>query len=71
MEELKHVLTRLQIGDSMSPEEVQVMLSEADVNGDGQIDYNGKTSQVFSCLRGVRQSEAQTSILSFRDELEN
>ena len=45
MEELKHVLTRLQIGDTMTPEEVQAMLAEADVNGDGQIDYNGKTSQ--------------------------
>ena len=45
MEELKHVLTRLQIGDTMTPEEVQAMLSEADVNGDGQIDYNGKIPQ--------------------------
>ena len=42
MKELKIVLTKLNIGESMTDEEVQGMLNEADLNGDGYLDYNGK-----------------------------
>ncbi|EZG72286.1 calmodulin [Gregarina niphandrodes] len=36
-QELRHVLT--QLGEKLSPEEADLMISEADVDGDGQINY--------------------------------
>ena len=35
--ELRHVMTNL--GEALSPEEVEEMIKEADLDGDGQIDY--------------------------------
>ncbi len=35
--ELRHVMTNL--GDSLSPEEIEEMIREADLDGDGQINY--------------------------------
>lgn len=37
--ELRHVMTNL--GEKLSDEEVDEMMREADVDGDGEIDYNG------------------------------
>lgn len=36
--ELRHVMTNL--GESLSPEEVEEMIKEADLDGDGQINYD-------------------------------
>ncbi|XP_052825667.1 neo-calmodulin [Octopus bimaculoides] len=38
--ELFEVLSRL--GEHITKDEVEVMVKEADLNGDGQVDYNGK-----------------------------
>lgn len=37
--ELRHVMTNL--GEKLTDEEVQEMIREADVDGDGQINYEG------------------------------
>jgi len=37
--ELRQVLVNL--GESLSDDELEAMLREADVNGDGRVDYNG------------------------------
>ena len=38
--ELSHLLTNL--GEKLTDEEVQEMVQEVDVNGDGRVDYQGK-----------------------------
>ena len=38
--ELKYVMRRL--GENLSDEDLKAMFSEADINGDGLIDYDGK-----------------------------
>ena len=35
-------MTKFQNGENLTEEEIHGMLKEADLNGDGQIDYNGK-----------------------------
>ena len=52
--ELRHVMTTL--GEKLTDEEVDEMIREADINGDGQVNYEGKymnmcmvvTSQISS-----------------------
>ena len=38
--ELRHVMTTL--GEKLTDEEVDEMIREADINGDGQVNYEGK-----------------------------
>lgn len=38
--ELRHVMTTL--GEKLTAEEVDEMIREADINGDGQVNYEGK-----------------------------
>lgn len=42
--ELRHVMTNL--GEKLTDEEVDEMIREADIDGDGQVNYEGKFSQV-------------------------
>ena len=42
VEELRQVMT--QIGENLTDDELVVMIQEANVNDDGQVDYKGKSS---------------------------
>jgi len=44
--ELRHVMTNL--GEKLTDEEVDEMIREADINGDGQINYNEFVSMMMS-----------------------
>ena len=43
--ELRTVMTNL--GEKITDEEVDEMIREADIDGDGQVDFEGKTSELF------------------------
>ena len=43
--ELRHVM--MNIGEKLSDEEVDVMIQEADIDGDGQINYEGMTQILY------------------------
>lgn len=45
--ELRHVMTNL--GEKLTDEEVDEMIREADIDGDGQVNYEGE-------LRGIRRA---------------
>lgn len=47
--ELRHVMTNL--GEKLTDEEVDEMIREADIDGDGQVNYEGK--QVFITIRNI------------------
>ena len=49
--ELRHVMTNL--GEKLTDEEVDEMVREADIDGDGEIDYNGNT---FVYLLGLHHA---------------
>lgn len=44
--ELRHVMTNL--GEKLTDEEVDEMIREADIDGDGQVNYEG----TISCCKG-------------------
>jgi len=46
--ELRHVMTNL--GEKLTDEEVDEMIREADIDGDGQVNYEGSTFLTFSLL---------------------
>ena len=47
--ELRHVMTNL--GEKLTDEEVDEMIREADIDGDGQVNYEGKLSYVTLTLK--------------------
>lgn len=44
--ELRHVMTNL--GEKLTDEEVDEMIREADIDGDGQVNYEGKLAVSFT-----------------------
>jgi calmodulin len=50
--ELRHVMTNL--GEKLTDEEVDEMMREADVNNDGEIDYDGKCQVIILCYIHLR-----------------
>lgn len=50
-QELRHVMTS--IGEKLTDEEVDMMIKEADANGDGRIDYNEFVQLLVSILVGT------------------
>lgn len=59
-EELRHVMTNL--GEKLTDQEVAEMIREADINGDGMVDYNGK---LFVSIKWVVRSFSDYQTVSF------
>lgn len=64
--ELRHVMTNL--GEKLTDEEVDEMIREADIDGDGQVNYEGKKQICMSWdyLRKhkPKSHSAQTALIS-------
>jgi Ca2+-binding EF-hand superfamily protein len=69
-EELRKVMQKM--GDAMTEEEIDDMITETDINGDGEIDYNGEShgSYIFSMrvreTIGPRENASSQKKLLFR-----
>lgn len=50
--ELRHVMTNL--GERLSEAEVDDMIKEADLDGDGMVNYNGKQKRKYKRPRSKR-----------------
>ncbi|KAF6129109.1 calmodulin 1 [Phyllostomus discolor] len=57
--ELRHVMTNL--GEKLTDEEVDEMIREADIDGDGQVNYEGKTRRVCGSVFSSVPLTASTS----------
>ena len=67
--ELRHVMTNL--GEKLTDEEVDEMIREADIDGDGQVNYEGKYQTVatrlwlFSYVVLMSLPQTSTKLLSY------
>ncbi len=64
--ELRHVMTNL--GEKLTDEEVDEMIREADIDGDGQVNYEGKYP-LPALLVGMHSDTCLHSILSISNFL--
>ena len=55
--ELRHVMTNL--GEKLTDEEVDEMIREADIDGDGQVNYEGIYFHSFISLNAIKINEKQ------------
>jgi len=66
--ELRHVMTNL--GEKLTDEEVDEMIREADIDGDGQVNYEGMFDLTLS-LYNTWQAVIQIELSVFWDTLSN
>lgn len=59
--ELRHVMTNL--GEKLTDEEVDEMIREADIDGDGQVNYEGEWSYIISFIHCVFKPLVLLSLL--------
>lgn len=68
--ELRHVMTNL--GEKLTDEEVDEMIREADIDGDGQVNYEGETFVLSYLLSSIFLKTFLTlSPLSFSPPVRN
>ena len=61
--ELRHVMTNL--GEKLTDDEVDEMIKEADIDGDGQINYEGITSHQRRIMNNIREFSFIIHIYTF------
>lgn len=59
--ELRHVMTNL--GEKLSEEEVDDMIKEADMDGDGMVNYDGLLIQLVVSHRRTRRKQIKRNYL--------
>ena len=62
--ELRHVMTNL--GEKLTDEEVDEMMKQADIDGDGQVNYEGEISSQYShqmMLSAIIESDSERELL--------
>lgn len=58
--ELRHVMTNL--GEKLTDEEVDEMIREADIDGDGQVNYEGKREAFAVLVAPLLKAQAGGSL---------
>ena len=61
--ELRHVMTNL--GEKLTDEEVDEMIREADIDGDGQVNYEGKNFIIISFFQVIRFFQQDNMAFNF------